>query len=207
MYNWLKSFSQDLETPLELAVTPATEAELADVEATLQITLPPSYRAFLQKWNGGTIESISLLSTAELLTMARTESGFIPFDGTFRYTYQAFGDPQGYFDTPTIVSSYGDNPPYTPIYAMKPAHFLGFARSDGYLDLYCFDTSQQVRGEWAVCFFDHEDSPDQAIATHFSSFAAFLLQQCYDLVEEGYCEPEREGYWINFFTEKLQQYS
>lgn len=141
MYTWLESFSRDLETPLQLAATPATEVELAAVEATLQITLPPSYRAFLEQWNGGAIESVSLLSTAELLTMARTESGFIPFDGTFRYTYQAFGDPQGYFDTPTTIPTYSDNLPYSLIFAMKPAHFLSFARSDGYPDLYCFDTS------------------------------------------------------------------
>lgn len=157
MYDWLSQFNEDAFC-VKLASTKATEVELATVEEALGVVLPPSYKAFLRRWNGGDFNGNEVFSTTHLLDAAE-EYGFCPYAGRVERTL-------------------GDN--Y--LYRAKPAHCLPFCSMVLSADVYCFDSRPVSNHDYPVCLYDHEVADlDELLHPVFPSFEAFLLAKALDL--------------------------
>jgi len=157
MYDWLPQFNEDAFC-VKLATTRATEVELTTVEQALGVVLPPSYKAFLRRWNGGEFNGDEVFSTTQLLEAA-AEYGFRPYAGRVERTL-------------------GDNI----LYQAKPAHCLPFCSMVLSADVYCFDCRPLLTHDYAVCLYDHEVADlDQLLRPVFPSFEAFLLAKAFDL--------------------------
>jgi hypothetical protein len=190
MYQWLGEFIADAKQYCEFA--PGTDAaRIAEMEMRLGTALPPSYRAFLVRWDGASVCSERIFSCTELLEYAENECGFAPYRGELRLTADS-----------------GQN--YRRIYGLKPTHFLAFGSPDLSADLYCLDTQRSVNGEYLVCEFSHDDDDlKRLMRPECPSFEALLLEKLYngigltdvfldDSLEEDEAEryfEEKSAYW------------
>lgn len=170
MDTWLYDLLQDGGENVQFAPG-ASSASMSYFEAQLGIHLPPSYRQFLQAWNGARFGLEHIFSHQEVMHYLKNECGFLPYrGGPVHLTGEAPQQAQRYHLS----------------YNLKPTHFLAFGKPSLSMDLHCFDTSRHWGDEFVICEFCHDENDiDCLLRPAFPSFSAFLLDSLYQAVSNG----------------------
>ncbi len=182
MLNWLSTYKNILEACRVNYMPPATEQEINDLEAYLQVPLPPSFKEFLRISNGikeyhiyGTIFSI------EQIKKSVKKWSFSPWTGQLEAV-----DPNnelGHF------------------YSYRPKHFLLFSSFYPGGDGYCMNTNPEGGEEYKIYHYDIEfvevDQLEEFIKqVKFVSFEEMLSQPLLEIysyaVQRGEIKADRQ---------------
>jgi cell wall assembly regulator SMI1 len=161
----------------------ASEAEIAEAEATLGFALSEDFKAFYRIHNGG---------GAGLLAIEGVDQGLLPLKRVVQ-TYETVDDPPGFVTDPSRK-----HPPVQPV--QWHSGWLVFAEN-GAGSFLCLDMAPATGGQVGqVIAYDHGDGPSWVIAPSFeallSQWADWLEADYYHIDEygEGCLEATQDGY-------------